>query len=1143
MNAYGSFIALLNDRALNFPNKEIFYYLDDGINVGSKLTYSELLKQSRKVSSLIKQNKKNNSEKVLLLLPQDLNFIVAFLGTIYCGCIPVTAYPPKNNRNLGRIITIIKDSTSSIILTTSKIKEEILSDASLKDLLKTKAIVTLDTDLESAAVDMSPAYTETMFIQYTSGSTGHPKGVVLTHENVLANLEMIKLGMKLDDKSSFYSWLPFFHDMGLIGCILTPIYVNCPSYLTSPSVFIRNPKTWLQGISKFKNTISGAPNFAFDHTYKKFNEIENIDLSSLKVLFNGAEPVRKKTVTKFIEKFSKYGLNKRAIFPCYGMAEATLYVSGAHFNEETTSPEKLEIVNSGYCAEGMDILVCEAGSNTVLAEGKEGEILIGGENVTKGYLGDKDKDRFVAIEGKNYFRTGDLGFLLNSEFYITGRIKDLIIVNGVNYYPDDIEKELTDSFQELSIGSCAAIGLQGNASEKLIIVAEIERTFLKSDMVALCSKINSLIFQNFEIKADQIIFLKPGGIAKTSSGKLQRSAIKQMVLENKLEHIYQWPLQTDGGNIEEASPVLVLEAKSKFDLSEVLSWLDQYFKNRINLVLLNEKRTITPDIVLDFASKGILGMIVPKQYGGLGLSYKEIFKIVEKMAYHDISLALFVGLNNILGIFPILEFGTTETKNSVLPKMANGMALGAFAITEVSAGSNPRNIEATAKKSDGKWILNGQKIWVGSGAWSKYINAYFKEYDENNNYTGITAFLLDTKDFSISFGPEDLTMGVRPMIQTTVIFNNTIATEKNLLSSPGNGLAASYKTMNVARAGLVSIAVGALKRSLEIAEEYASKRIINTGLLSENGFTSIEIMQIKSRLDILTALQNFISRELDNNNNEISEIYSIVAKITGPEFLWSSLDRIMQILGGRGYIEDNVIASLYRDARLLRIFEGPTETLEYHLGSFLFAANWENSPNFKNLHLPVDVIKNLLVEFEANSSTEPQKQHLAKVYVGRILSMEIMKTIAPDSDSHKFLNKEIEKAKIEFKFSSSLLDRKNSTVTPNIKPTDIQASNVKPLLKKDSPSGEEEIEKLKKIFFEVSMGKIKIQNKNENILNYGLDSIMAIEASVKIEEVFGVSFPEHVLWDVNTLEKIFQYIARTEPDPIFQNGKVSLTTQ
>ncbi|PMB44418.1 non-ribosomal peptide synthetase [Fischerella thermalis CCMEE 5201] len=548
-----TFVELLRLRSSTQPDRDAFTFLLNGETQQATLTYQELDRRSRRIAAQLQANGLSG-ERALLLYPAGLDFLIAFFGCLYAGVVAVTAYPPRNERNTPRIKAISTDAQATIALTTTEI------------LPKVRSLLTEKTDLESlqwlATDNLAEGIEDTWqepfihqdtlaFLQYTSGSTGTPKGVMISHGNLLHNAATTYQFMEHSAESKFISWLPTYHDMGLIGGILQPLYGGFPCILMPPTSFLQSPYRWLQAISHYQGTTSGAPNFAYELCTQKITpeQKETLDLSSWSVAFNGAEPVRYETLERFAEAFAECGFRKEAFYPCYGMAETTLMVSGVQkatapmvktvqksalesnrIVESTTKQEDIyHLVSCGRVIPDQKVVVANLDTLSSCQPGEVGEIWISGPSVGKGYWNRPQETEetfhaYLSDTGEGPFlRTGDLGFLQDGELFITGRAKDLIIIRGRNLYPQDIELTAERSHPSLRSGANAAFTVEVNNEERLVVVQELEFR-AKPNLEEVASAIRQAVTQEHEVQVYAVVLIKPGSIPKTSSGKIQRRA-------------------------------------------------------------------------------------------------------------------------------------------------------------------------------------------------------------------------------------------------------------------------------------------------------------------------------------------------------------------------------------------------------------------------------------------------------------------------------------------------------------------------------------------------------------------------------------------------------------------------------------------
>ncbi|MCE2719015.1 MAG: fatty acyl-AMP ligase [Dolichospermum sp.] len=564
-------ISILNERANQTPNQLAYIFLKNRENQEQNITYQQLSQNSKniaiKLQSLIPQG-----SRALLLYPQGLEFINAFLGCLYAGIIAVPAYPPKRNQKMSRLAAIIKDAEPQIILTTSSMLETIKEK--LTDIVDSSAVQWLATDNLNNEEELSYIFPNISsdslaFLQYTSGSTGTPKGVMISHGNIFHNSASIQKAFELTEKSVSVTWLPSFHDMGLIDGIIQPLYTGFLGVILPPESFLQRPILWLQAITKYRATHSGGPNLGYELCVEKIaaEEQKNLDLSSWVSAYSGAEPIRRRTLENFITKFQSSGFQSQYFYPCYGMAEATLMITGGNIEDEpvylNVQSELLEnkivlkadvekdnyqqMVGCGHTWLDTEIRIVDPETCTQCADNQVGEIWVSGSSVAQGYWHQPEKTietfqaKLVDMGERNFLRTGDLGFIQNGELFITGRMKDVIIIWGRNHYPQDIEYSVQQSHKALSLDCGAAFTVEVNHQEKLVIVQEVERTYLRKLAVdEIVSAIRETVALNHGLQVYAILLIKPASIPKTSSGKIQRHACRHAFLTKTLVIVGQW---------------------------------------------------------------------------------------------------------------------------------------------------------------------------------------------------------------------------------------------------------------------------------------------------------------------------------------------------------------------------------------------------------------------------------------------------------------------------------------------------------------------------------------------------------------------------------------------------------------------------
>ncbi|MBD2726429.1 amino acid adenylation domain-containing protein [Nostoc sp. FACHB-892] len=565
---FSTLVELLRYRSSQQAKQLSYTFLADGETESDRLTYQELDRSSRAIASQL-QSLGLSGERALLLYPPGLEYLAAFFGCLYAGVVAVPAYPPRNQRNTPRILAILEDSQAAIILTTAAIVSQVQSLFADKfdiDNIHWLATNNLAPDIEEGWQE-PPINTDTLaFLQYTSGSTGTPKGVMLSHGNLLHNAVVTRQYMEHSSSSKFVTWLPIYHDMGLIGGVLQPLYGGFPCIMMPPAVFLQRPYRWLEAISRYRGTTSGAPNFAYELCIEKITSEQRstLDLSSWSVAFNGAEPIRQETLERFAATFAECGFRPEAFYPCYGMAEATLMVSGSgknalvttktlqktalesnHIVDAATNEENsTALVSCGQVVPQQHIVIANPETLTRCDPDEVGEIWVSGPSIGHGYWNRPEETEqtfhaYLQDTGVNrasgpFLRTGDLGFLHNGELFITGRVKDLIIIRGRNLYPQDIELTAERSHNALRSGSVAAFAVEVEKEERLVVVQELEFR-AKPNIDEVTAAIRQAITEEHEVQVYAVVLIKAGTIPKTSSGKIQRRASKAGFLAGTLE--------------------------------------------------------------------------------------------------------------------------------------------------------------------------------------------------------------------------------------------------------------------------------------------------------------------------------------------------------------------------------------------------------------------------------------------------------------------------------------------------------------------------------------------------------------------------------------------------------------------------------
>ena len=580
---------MLRHRAAVGSERTAFVFLTGDDLQESRLTYAQLDQEARAIAvTLAKHNV--SRQPVLLLEPPGLRFMAALFGCLYAGRIVVPSYPPgpkEGTKSASRFLRVVQDAQPAVVIGSGKSLETAQSIVSAE-----LACVDLDSLTGQAEDDWTEpklSHSDVALIQYTSGSTGAPKGVTLTHGNFLTNLQSIAIATDVSERSVGVSWLPPYHDMGLT-CILLPVYVGFMVAHMSPNQFLFRPLCWLEAVTRYRVTICTAPNFAYEICTNRIAEEQRsqLNLSSWEVALNGAEPIRHETLNRFSKAFAGCGFKSTTMQPCYGLAEATLWVSGKPVQTEPlvgcfsksdlerglvvplgqaetnalhgTLPKRM-LSSNGRVADGFDLKIVNPRTGSDSSANEVGEILIAGPSVSPGYWKNEEATREAFVDvaevkgAKRFLKTGDLGFVHDGELYITGRLKDLIIVRGLNYYPQDIEQASEAAHPAVMTNGACAFAVEGDDGEKVVVACEIARTQArKADLNEVMNLIRAAVGEELELQVSSVVLLKQGALPRTTSGKLRRSACAQAYLDGILKSLTQMEFGLGGLSSSERIP-------------------------------------------------------------------------------------------------------------------------------------------------------------------------------------------------------------------------------------------------------------------------------------------------------------------------------------------------------------------------------------------------------------------------------------------------------------------------------------------------------------------------------------------------------------------------------------------------------------
>jgi amino acid adenylation domain-containing protein len=564
MGGLATTVDLLRSRTKDREEALAYVFLADGETESARLSYGRLDQLARSIAVRLR-DARGAGERALLLYPSGLEFIAAFLGCTYARAVAVPSYPPAPRREPTRLISIVRDCSPRLVLTNAAIlgrREALLRW--IPELAQATWIDTGAVEAGDAAAWRDPGVKgeNLAFLQYTSASTAAPKGVMVSHRNLIENQRMIREAFGHSEHTRVVSWLPLFHDMGLIGCVLQPLYLGVPCVLMSPAAFLQRPIRWLEAISRFRGTTSGGPNFAYDLLCRKARpaELERLDLSSWDVAFNGAEPVRADTLERFAETFAPCGFRREAFLPCYGLAESTLLVSGggaarpalAAFDARALEEDRVceaaeghrrRLVGCGRLPAGQEAVIVDPRTCAPCGPDRVGEIWIRGPSTARGYwsrpaetASDFGARLVDDARTEPFLRTGDLGFIKDGELFVAGRLKDLVIVRGRNHHPQDLEASAERGHSAARPGGGAAFSIEAPNGERLVLVQELEHGEKDNvDLEEAAAGMRRAVMDDHELALDEVAFIRAGALPRTSSGKVQRRKTRDLYRAGQMD--------------------------------------------------------------------------------------------------------------------------------------------------------------------------------------------------------------------------------------------------------------------------------------------------------------------------------------------------------------------------------------------------------------------------------------------------------------------------------------------------------------------------------------------------------------------------------------------------------------------------------
>ncbi|MEO8180780.1 MAG: AMP-binding protein [Deltaproteobacteria bacterium] len=1161
-----TFPEVLSVWATTAPDRRACLYLSDGEREEASLTYAELQRAVLAASSHLSAIARPG-DRVMLFYPAGLDFIVAFLACLYTGVVAVPVSVPNRKRGLEVVAGVGQDCGASALLSVGSLLEryeaEFASDSTLSRLprLDTTQWGTARSGVEPRGYPEPEALA---LLQYTSGSTGTPRGVVVTHASLSANHQQLQACFRPTPDSVIVSWLPMFHDMGL-GLVLQALWVGAFSVLMSPIAFLQKPARWLQAISRYRGTYSVAPDFAYELCARSVTpeEREGLDLSSWRAACNGSEPVRSASLTRFQAIYGACGLSWQSMSPLYGLAEATLFVTGGELSggpkifrfsraglqrgeaRTDASDNGQSLVSCGQPWLDGSLLIVNEDTLAECPRDQIGEIWVGGPHVAAGYWGKpaESRETFQAhtADGKGPFlRTGDLGFVHEGGLFVTGRSKDLIIVRGRNHYPQDIEDTVSTSHPALEPQRCAAFSVETDDGEGVVVAQEVKRSALRSlDAEDVFRAVRHSIADRHGLSVASIVLLRPLSLPRTTSGKVRRKACRDGFLSGTLSEVASSGFV--GASLEPPLRTTVPPPQSS-PAARLVQWLRKYSDTAAGAEV--GRRSVSPDVLAEFARQGLLGMQVGAEHGGLALRHGDTIRVLEQLGGVDLGASLFVGLNNYLGVWPILRHGQPRLQQELLPQLATGQQLAGFALAEPGVDASTDGWRSQAEQVNGSgWKLSGRKFVTGGVPDTGFVNVFVRHKDR----PGVSGFVVPRSGKGVGRATRVNEDGV---LRDSLSLEGVFVQHHQVLGQIGEAGEIAFDAIRHSHLAIGAACLGGMKRCSQLIFQHATQRQIGESGLVAHPVTMTRLGRITAEVTALECLVRLLADLADEGRHVASEAFS-VCKLVAPEMLWQAVDDLVQLLGRRGLVETLQVRQLVDDARVLRGLEGPMEAGSALLGAGLLGGDLEilrnlDSEVFGGAEL-APLIDQAAVALRAaalsGAGGPPASGHWLEARAGELTTwivlfgaVERKRRAASTADLERTI------AWVRSNFESTLsLTRQGPP--PEVRlgdglVGDAIASYERPFGGFDSRAREprtqirgERDRSLRSWAIAWLAERLRVEpsriDPQRSFADHGVDSLAAVEFAKALADRVGISLDETLLWNFPTIDSLLLYLEQT----------------
>lgn len=977
---------VLDLRARTIPDKIAYRFLRDGELETESISFGALRERALAIAAQLVALGACG-ERAVLVYPQGLAFLSAFWGCLYASVVAVPASVPNKKRGIDIVRRVAADAQARFLLSTGPLLEALASDA--RERAGLTNLSCFDTESGAANVDVAALPqlepTDLALLQYTSGSTGLPRGVMVTHENLVENHRHVAACLGSDADTKYVSWLPMFHDMGL-GIALQAVWVGVETILMPPRAFVHDPLRWLAAIARYRATTSGGPDFAFDLCVRRVSEQDRqaLDLSCWRTAYNGSEPVDVATLQRFAAAFASTGFREAAFQPVYGLAEATLLASSEQpedplvvrvFDQQAlargeatpaTGEGGRALVSLGRPWPGTSLAIVDPVTREECVPGRIGEVWLQGKSVARGYFGRETETRatFAASTARgrgSFLRTGDLGFVAGGRLFVTGRRRDVIVLGRRTYYPQEMEATASRSHPALTPYGAAAF--TPGHGDGLVIAQEVSRSALRGlDAERVMSDLCAAVARAHGVEVRAVDLLMPGTLPRTTSGKVRRGACRAAFRDHAFSVLASF-------RIAAAPPPQVLHPIESVEppatagpASRLCDWLRA---NAAELIANHELAQPGPrmgPLLRDLAKVGLVGMQVEHAYGGLGLGVLEGTRVVEQLAAVHFKVAVALAVNEYLGILPIARHASATLRSWLLPGLVHAEEVAAFADADHATAARP---VAGALRIPGDvggiCRLSGAKLFDSILVAPTVANVFVAERDGERS----SAFVVAGRDLHASALPEVAAETELGFARGTLNLDGLLVGAEQSLGEPGRGAEIAAEALMHFRLGTAAACVGGMKRCAQLAVRSGPYR--TAGLASKrtpNPVTLSRLGAVKARVTALSCLVERVARALDAGQRVAPEAFA-VCQLLGPELLLRSIEDVLQLGFALEPADRERIFALHRDAGLLQNHAGSPEVIAEATGARVM----EDNPALATLLADVFDAPRLDDEFERIEET------------------------------------------------------------------------------------------------------------------------------------------------------------------------------